>query len=215
MSSIVVLSGGLDSTVSLAYEKSNTKLILFFNYHQLALEKERSAVKKISKYYKIPWKEVEINFMDSFKNVPENVKIDSKKETEQSAEVVWVPNRNALFANIAAYFAALEGAKTVVMGFNKEEAETFPDNSSEFVKRVNDLWQYSLKKKIVLKSHTIEMMKSQIVKAGQELDVPWKYIWSCYLAHEKMCGKCESCLRLKRAISSTDVKNYFTERFLE
>ncbi len=47
------------------------------------------------------------------------------------------------------------------------------------------------------------MTKVEIVREGLRLGIPWGDLWSCYRGGESMCGRCESCLRLKRAVAGT------------
>ena len=51
---------------------------------------------------------------------------------------------------------------------------------------------------------TIAMDKIQIVKEGIRLDIPWESVWSCYRDGKLMCGRCESCFRLNRAVTGTE-----------
>jgi 7-cyano-7-deazaguanine synthase len=55
------------------------------------------------------------------------------------------------------------------------------------------------------------MSKTEIVKAGQALGLPFETIWPCYLDHKKWCGQCESCKRAKRAFKAAqiNVSDYF------
>jgi 7-cyano-7-deazaguanine synthase len=59
-----------------------------------------------------------------------------------------------------------------------------------------------------VKSYTINMTKKEIVRFGININAPFEYIWSCYRGGSKMCGKCESCQRLKRALK---MNNFYDE----
>ena len=120
---------------------------------------------------------------------------------KKQAELLWVPNRNGLFVNIAAVLTESLNAGFIVMGLNREEGESFPDNSSDFVKAVNKTLSYSTLKKIKLISYTMKMNKKEIVEIARKYKIPLEHIWSCYLGQKKPCHKCLSCLRLKRAMS--------------
>ena len=121
-------------------------------------------------------------------------------KTEASAKSVWVPNRNGIFINIAAAYCETLGADFIIAGFNIEEAVTFPDNSPEFIEAINSSLSYSTLDKVKLLSPTALLNKKEIVKLGMEIDAPLEFLWSCYEGGEKMCGTCESCMRLKRAL---------------
>ena len=124
---------------------------------------------------------------------------DEKAELE-AAKAVWVPNRNGVFLNVAAAYAEALGAGVVVAGFNREEARTFPDNSPEFVRRATAALALSTRSRVRIVSPTAKLSKSAIVRLGMELDAPLAHLWSCYGGAQRMCGSCESCARLLRAL---------------
>lgn len=151
---IILLSGGLDSLVSIAAMKTiDFKLALTFDYGQKSFKKEEEASKKIAQYYGIEHKIIELKWLKeithtslvSDKKIPELDKnsLDNLEITTGSCASVWVPNRNGLFVNIAAAFADSQGYETIVIGANKEEAATFPDNSKEFIENINKSLEYS------------------------------------------------------------------------
>ncbi|OPX92381.1 MAG: 7-cyano-7-deazaguanine synthase [Pelotomaculum sp. PtaB.Bin104] len=212
MKSIVLLSGGLDSTVSLAcaLRESNVILCLTFNYGQRASQNEIKAAASLARHYRLSHQVVEIPFLKDITGTalvksdldlpePEITALDEQETCNVSAAKVWVPNRNGLFINIAAAFAESCEAQLVVTGFNSEEAATFPDNSVSFVKSINKSLNYSTLNHVRVVSYTQRLDKVDIIKLGLKMSVPFQYIWSCYRGGEKMCGRCESCLRLKRA----------------
>jgi len=211
--SIILLSGGLDSFVSLALSKDdyNITLALTFDYGQKAREKEIESSKKIAKYYNIehkviflPWLSeiTSTSLVNTNASLPElNIsQLDNVDLTVNSAKSVWVPNRNGLFINIAASFADSYNFTNIIFGANKEEGTTFPDNTKDFIDKINDSLEFSTLTKPKVFAPLIKNNKSEIVKIGLDKKIPFNLIRSCYTNNEKHCGKCESCLRLKRAI---------------
>jgi len=230
MAGIVLLSGGLDSTVALALylEKDSIDLALTFDYGQRASRKEISAAQKIAEYYNIQHKVVSIPFLQeqthtALVNHSEDLplieyhKLDNLQEQAlESARQVWVPNRNALFINIAAVFAENMGETAVLItGFNREEAATFPDNSLEFIDAVNRCLTFSTQNKVTVASPTSIYGKKEIVKEGLRLQVPFDHIWSCYESGDIVCGQCESCQRLKRALINNNALSLLRQLFGE
>jgi len=192
-------------------EELNTTLALSFDYGQRAAAKELEASRKIAEFYGIEHKIIELPWLEgitttSLVNINEGVpdvgadKLDDAEVTEDSARKVWVPNRNGVFLNIAASFADSLGFTHIVFGANKEEAATFPDNSETFVDKINASFEYSTLVKPKVVAPLAKFSKEEIVKLGVELEIPFKLLRSCYYGEEKHCGKCESCLRLKRAL---------------
>ncbi|HIU86448.1 TPA: 7-cyano-7-deazaguanine synthase QueC [Candidatus Spyradomonas excrementavium] len=210
---IILLSGGLDSLVSIAAMKTTDfQLALTFDYGQKSFKKEEEASKKIAQFYGIEHKIIELKWLKeitqtslvSDKKIPELDKnsLDNLEITTGSCASVWVPNRNGLFVNIAAAFADSLGYETVVIGANKEEAATFPDNSKEFIENINKSLKYSALKKVEVVAPLIDLNKEEIIKRGIEEDAPIELINSCYASDERHCGKCESCSRLRRALEN-------------
>jgi len=211
---VVLLSGGLDSSANLAIEKSlgHHVTALFINYGQRALKGERLAVEKLASHFKIELNEVALPFLGEWSQSALNKKnkelpkiaakadLDDMDKSNASAAQVWVPNRNGLMIAVAAAFAESHQIGRVVVGFNKEEAATFPDNTAEFITRSNDALGLSCLGKVRVFCHTISMDKTQIVNAGSKLGLPFNFIWSCYSDSDKPCGECESCSRLARAL---------------
>ena len=212
MRAILILSGGLDSTVS-AHLASRSGVICFsltFDYGQRSALREKEAVAKTAKnlgldhkVIELPWlKEITNNaLVGAVRELPllRPSELDDREKTDASARAVWVPNRNGVFLNIAAAHAEALDCDTVVTGFNAEEAATFPDNSVSFVEAADRFFSFATLKKVRVKSFTQEMTKVEIVRAGGELGVNFSDLWNCYEGGEKQCGRCESCLRSIRA----------------
>lgn len=212
---VVLLSGGLDSTVNLYEAINNTQvqLALTFNYGQRAAKKEIAMASKTAQHLNVAHKVIELPWFAEFTNtslvnkqkqVPthKDVSIDDMDMSSESAKAVWVPNRNGIFLNIAAGFAEGLGAKYIIPGFNLEEAATFPDNSSEFMQAMNTSLSFSTSNAIQVKCYTDQLSKPEIVSRGRDLQVEFDYIWPCYFDGESLCGQCESCQRYFRAVNA-------------
>ncbi len=216
---VVLLSGGLDSTVNAFEAKKHHHeivLALTFNYGQRAAKKEIEHSAKIAAHLGVPHKVVDLPWFKDFNRssllvedqavpVGSAVSIDDLKTSTESAKSVWVPNRNGIFLNIAAAYAESLDAHSVTPGFNAEEAVTFPDNSTEFLKAATQSLWYSTSNHVVVGCYTAHLKKPDMVLLGQGLRIPWELIWPCYFAGDKWCGQCESCQRSKRAFATAGV----------
>lgn len=209
---LVLLSAGLDSTVNLfeAHRDSEVRLALTFDYGQRAARREIERAQSICLGLNIFHKVVELPWIESFtqtallkkeSSLPlgHEVDIESLEQSMVTAEKVWVPNRNGIFLNIAAGFAEGLGAQYVVPGFNAEEALTFPDNTTEFLEVLDQSFHFSTASGVKTRCYTRHMNKSDIVRRGKELGVPFDELWPCYEGGSDWCGLCESCLRFQRA----------------
>lgn len=221
-SAIILLSGGLDSVVSLAMLKSKYSkiLALTFNYGQKSFIQEKNASEKISNYFSVEHRIIDLDWLSNISTsslntidkIPEVSKSDLDK-ISSSTNSVWVPNRNGLFINIAACFADSLNFKKIIIGANKEESATFKDNSKEFITAINSSLLNSTSSKVQVDAPLIDMTKQQIVKMGIELDIPFEYVFSCYNGNNNHCGMCESCKRLIRALEQNNRKDIIEKFF--
>lgn len=211
---IILLSGGLDSVVSLVKAKEqgyNIELALTFNYGQKSVNSEISASKKVCEYYDIKH---QIITLDWLKNITNTTLVSDKEipsenfSTKESASSVWVPNRNSLFLNIAASYCDSYGYKYIIYGANKDEAQNFPDNTEEFRKQLSKVFKNSTLVKPTIIAPLIKYTKSDIVRIAIEGDVPIEFIRSCYNSGDTHCGKCESCYHLKKALLENKCDKY-------
>ena len=207
---LVCLSGGLDSTVSLHWSVKNYEKVfaVFFDYGQKALRKEHFVSQNLCETLDVKFFEISLNFISKFsksslnqesKKLPKSIDLNSREETFDSAQSVWVPNRNGLFISAAACLLEAKGGGDLILGFNAEEAETFPDNSKSFLEASNKALCFSTQNKVRLYSPTVDMSKVDIFKLGQDLGFNHEKVWPCYESGDRLCGVCESCLRFYRA----------------
>lgn len=212
-SHVVLLSGGLDSTVNFleALKGGGVGLAITFNYGQRAALQEIKSSQKLCLKYHVEHKVIDLPFFKMFtttslvehqQKIPTGgeINIDSYEKSLLSANKVWVPNRNGIFLNIAAGFAEGLGAQYVVPGFNLEEATTFPDNSADFQSALEHSFSFSTQNKVKVKCYTLRQNKTEILKRGLDLGMEIKDVWPCYFGDEKWCGVCESCLRFQNAL---------------
>ncbi len=216
-SAVALLSGGLDSAVSLAIAagRYDVGLSLFFDYGQIPAGKEEESSRAFAQHYGTAFERVELQWLGHISSstmtpggddTPDYPVEGHPEDQARVSRAVWVENRNGIFVNVAAAFAAAKAATVIITGFNSEDAGALPVNSGEFVDVINRALAISTGAPVRVESPTLEMQKREVVERGIELDLPWKHIWSCYRGGERMCGKCESCVRLKNAVGGTHAR---------
>ncbi|ACX73577.1 exsB protein [Methanocaldococcus vulcanius M7] len=226
MKAITVLSGGLDSTVAtlIAKDRGYEMTAITFNYGQKAVKREINSAKKICEILGIKHIVVDLPFVKQFgkssliteKEIPtlKMNELDSEKAFD-TMRAVWVPARNVIMFSIASGFAESLGAEKIFIGINKEEGITFPDNTIEFVEAFNRVLEYGTLNKVKIEAPLYDKTKEEIVKLGAELEKKLgvevlKYSYSCYHDNGEdflHCGKCESCMRRKRAFLNAGVED--------
>ncbi len=196
---IILLSGGLDSVVSLseATKKYNIEYALTFDYGQKALKQELKASEDISIYYNIKYNIIKLDWLKKL--------LYSNKD--------WVPNRNGVFINIAAAFAEKNEIDNVIIGINQEEGIDFKDNTKEFLEAINQELKHSTQNEVKIIAPLINKNKKEIVKIGIENNIPFEKIYSCYSGNNKHCGECMSCKFLKNALSENNRQDLINKLF--
>lgn len=200
MKAIALLSGGLDSTVSmlLARQEAQVVLALTIDYGQRAAAREIEFSRNICRDYEIYHRVIELSFMKEFRS-------GLIEESGLTVEQPWVPNRNGLFLNLAAGFAEDQGAELVICGFNREEGMDFPDNSREYVEYVNKALTFSTKNGVRVISMVQGMDKVEVYRAAASLGLKAAQMWSCYKGGDEPCNTCPSCLRNIEALKKAGV----------
>jgi len=214
---ISLFSSGLDSTVALALAKKEgyeITLAVTFDYGQRPAQQEISHAKKLCELWNISHEVIPLSFLENPKSPsprPSLEDLNNLNSSQKNAQAVWVPNRNGVFLEIAAAIAEKKQVDFVVVGFNKEEATTFPDNSVSFLEAINRSLFFSTANHVEVISPIANMDKIEIVKTLLQLDIPPHFLWSCYENNKQMCGLCESCMRLKRALfqNKKEFHDYF------
>lgn len=225
-SSIILLSGGLDSLASFHWALQNTDplMAVTYDYGQRAAQQEIKVSKQLCEIHDIPHKVVPIEIFKTFDSGaliqqreevphPSSDQLDNKEITQQTAKAVWVPNRNGVFINIAASYAEASSANTLIVGFNVEEAATFPDNSEGFVKAANQFLSYSTLSQVSLTAPMAHLTKLGIVEWLLKEEISLDHLWSCYYGQSRMCGACESCQRCRRALFQAGAEKWLEKLF--
>lgn len=212
---VVLLSGGLDSALNLALaaRAGRASLALTMRYGQRAEPAEVRAAHSLARHYGVRWESVDLSWLGDVNPTrltrpetelpqPSTADLDSMEKSTDSMKAVWVANRNGLFLNVAASYAEALGEKEILVGFNAEEAVTFPDNSGAFIEAIDKAFTYSTLNKVTVHSYTLDWEKPRIIREALETGLPLDLVWSCYEAGPGRCWKCESCKRSERALLS-------------
>lgn len=218
MKAIALLSGGLDCTVaSSVYSKDYEIHAITFNYGQKSFKQELTASKQICEKMGFIHKVIDLNWLSEISNSslntdenipePEYDDLDNIEKSIKTAASVWVPGRNTVFTSIALSYAESIGASIIIVGWDKEEAHTFPDNSKEYLEKFNKLFEVGSPINIKVEAPLINMDKNEIVQLGAEFNAPMELSYSCYKGEDKHCGVCESCMRRKRGFQKANIKD--------
>lgn len=213
---IILLSGGLDSLVSLDLAKKNYEINygLFFNYGQKPFLEEKKAAQEISDFYKLNLILIDLPFL---KHLSDNALTNEEIKDFNDLKSVWIPNRNGLFLNIAASYCDKLNINAIIFGANKEEGVDFPDNTEDFTKTADEFFKFSTLNHPNVIAPCLGMDKIDIINYAIDNNVPLNLIKSCYNSFKntskKHCGECMSCKLLKNAILKSKKPKLIEEIF--
>lgn len=207
---IVLCSGGLDSVTTAYYVKKRLKykdmIFLFFDYGQRTLNQERNSSKKCAKDLKAVFREIKLNELRKISNSLINKKTQAKKikrkdlrDSSKESAKYYVPCRNTVFliyslALAESLFIKNKKVYDIFVGFKCEGKEAYPDTTSEFVKKMNQLRKVSTSVQGKIIAPLIKKDKDEIVQLGKKLNVKFGDTYSCYIgANQKHCGYCLAC----------------------
>lgn len=212
----VLSSGGLDSTVCLAlaveqYGKENV-IALGVSYGQRHA-KELDCARAVAQHYGV--KRIELDLSCCFdgctsslmRTSTDEISIGTYHEQMCAGELkTVVPFRNGLFLAAAVCVALGRDENNdivIYLGNHGGDVENneYADCSKEFIDAMNFAIHLGTDGRASLFSPFAGMEKSELVKKGIELNVPFEMTWSCYNGKDRPCGKCTTCIQRAEAFS--------------
>ncbi|MDY3551365.1 7-cyano-7-deazaguanine synthase QueC [Gemmata sp. JC717] len=197
---VVIFSGGLDSTTLLHYLRAegHELLALSVNYGQRHLSKESAAAEAICRKLGIERQIVDLTALvacfgqnaltDMATAVPEGAYCES------TIPVTTVPNRNMVMLSVGLAMAASRGFNAVAFGAHGGEHTNYPDCKPGFAAAMDRAAQECNNPPLRVLAPFVTWDKAGIIRRGAELNVPFELTWSCYTGGEVHCGACGTCV---------------------
>jgi 7-cyano-7-deazaguanine synthase len=217
MLAVVLFSGGIDSTTTLAVALSlgYRPIVLSFDYgqkHRLEIEKGKLVLQQFSidshVIFPINLTLIGGSALTSGMPVPKFREIDS------SIPVTYVPGRNLIFLSLAAAIGETRNAYDLFYGANILDYSGYPDCRPEFIAALEQTLQTGTKsgvegKRIKIHAPLLKMSKAEIIRKGLDLGVDYSHTHSCYDPTQEgnACGACDSCLIRQKGFAEAGVKD--------
>ena len=212
---VVLLSGGLDSTTTLAIARSQgyEASALSFAYGQRHSRELDSASRvaaalgaKNRLVLTLDLRAIGGSALTGDLAVP---KSRTAGEIGAGIPVTYVPARNTIFLAHALAWAEVLGAEDVFIGANVVDYSGYPDCRPEYLQAFERLADLATKAGVEGKSQfrihapLIRMTKAEIIRTGHALGVDFSLTWSCYepTADGRPCGLCDSCTLRKKGFA--------------
>jgi 7-cyano-7-deazaguanine synthase len=203
---VVVLSGGPDSATVAYWAKAQGYKIypITFKYGQIAV-KETESAQKIAEKLGTTTKIIDLSALkEIFSDVTSLCNTNIPLTSEFTAPII-VPFRNAIFLSAAVAYAVAVGAKEIFYGAQGSDEPFYPDCRREFYEAFEKAARLGTCEEITIKAPFSGGKKSDLIREGAKLGVPFEATWSCYRDGAKHCGKCESCINRKKAFQEAGI----------
>lgn len=207
--SILVLSGGMDSTTLLHERKEQIALAVTFDYGSKHNAREIECARKNCEMLGIEHLVIPLEFMGRYfksslliggEDIPEgHYEDDNMKSTV-------VPFRNGIMLSIAAGLAESRGLKKVMLANHGGDHAIYPDCRPGFVSAMGEAIRQGTYDGIVIDAPYTDITKSDIARIGKKIGVDYSLTYSCYKGGEKHCGKCGTCVERMEALRDAGIE---------
>lgn len=216
---VVLLSGGLDSAVTLYYamRRGFECHCLAFDYgqrHSVEMAYARKIARGAGAAFtvvkiKLPWRGSSL--LDRHEQLPANRTPARIKKS--GIPSTYVPARNTIFLSVAASYAEAIGAKAIFIGAHVDDSSGYPDCRLNYLKAFDRVVKLGtkrgLEKRLRLEFPLIGKNKSRIIRLGASLGVPLRNTWSCYKGGTTPCGRCDSCILRAKGFREAGLEDPF------
>ena len=210
MKTVLIYSGGLDSTVLLAHMKSagyevNALSVNYGQRHRCELEKATEICANMNISHNIADLSAIQPLIAGSSLTSPHIEVAEGHYTESNMKSTVVPNRNMILLAIATGHAISIGAAEVAYAAHSGDHAIYPDCRNEFADAMSAAMQLCDWKYIALNRPFVNWTKADIVSRGAELEVPFGKTWSCYKGEALHCGRCGTCIERREAFDLAGV----------
>lgn len=208
--SIIVLSGGLDSTTMLYEYKERIAMALSFNYGSNHNEKELAFAKIHCERLGIPHVIIPLDFIHQYFHSSllegANAVPEGNYDDENMRSTV-VPFRNGIMLAIAAGMADNQGLKQIMLANHAGDHAIYPDCRPAFVDAMDKAVSAGTYEGVRLFTPYTNLTKADIARHGKALGIDYSETWSCYKGGEVHCGKCGTCTERRDALREAGIND--------
>lgn len=203
MKTILVYSGGLDSTVLLhqAHQRGDELRCLGINYgqrHKRELRAGRAICEDLGVEYRIA-DLTSITPLLAGSSQTDDLEVPKGHYTDESMKLTVVPNRNMIMLSIAIGWAVSLKYDTVLYAAHGGDHPIYPDCRLDFIEALQRAAALCDWHHVNIGAPFVEKTKTELIRLGAELGVPFEKTWSCYEGREIHCGQCGTCVERREA----------------
>lgn len=208
--SLIVLSGGMDSTTLLYDRADRIALAVTFHYGANHNEREAECARYHCRLLGIEHIEIPLGFMGRYFESSLLSGADAIPEghyADDNMRSTVVPFRNGIMLAVAAGLAESRGLTTVMLANHAGDHTVYPDCRPGFVDAMARAIAEGTFAGISLECPYTRLTKGEICLRGLQLGVDYDHTYSCYKGGAEPCGRCGTCVERAEALA------YARERF--
>ncbi|MEI7942055.1 MAG: 7-cyano-7-deazaguanine synthase QueC [Candidatus Riflemargulisbacteria bacterium] len=207
---LVILSGGQDSTTALFWAKKRWDIVeaITFDYGQRH-KIEIASAKKVAEIAGVPHKIVKVTALEQLADnaMINNEEIVINKIT--GLPTTFVPGRNLIFVTLAAGYAYGKGIKDLILGVSQVDYSGYPDCRRETITSLENTISLGMDTEFKIHTPLIDIDKKGTVLMAKELGVldVMKYTHTCYKGQQPPCGECPACKLRAKGFSEAGIND--------
>ena len=208
--SLIVLSGGLDSTTMLYEYQDRIALALSFHYGSNHNDRELEFAQLHCKRLDIPHMVIRLPFIKQFfrSSLLEGAEaIPEGNYNDENMKSTVVPFRNGIMLSIAAGIAENNKLQYVMLANHAGDHFIYPDCRPEFVEAMNNAISAGTMNGVQLLTPYTHLTKADIAAKGKDMKLDYSETWSCYKGGEHHCGVCGTCVERKEALALAGIED--------
>lgn len=204
---VVLLSGGLDSTVTAALAQQDgyrihCVTVSYGQRHRVEVERAQAVAKALGAaghvVVTVDLRAIGGSALTADVEVPKD---RAQEERAGEIPITYVPARNTIFLSLALAYAETLDAQAIYFGANVLDYSGYPDCRPDFIRAFETVARLGTKmgvegRTVEIRAPLLMLSKAEIIRRGQDLRVPFQLTHSCYDPGLEgvACGRCDSCL---------------------
>ena len=200
--SVIIYSGGLDSTTLLYEERERVALAVTFDYGSNHAAREIACARHHCSLLGIEHLVIELGFMGRYfasSLISGADAIPSGNYDEENMKSTVVPFRNGIMLSIACGLAESHGLKRVLIANHGGDHAIYPDCRPGFVTAMDAAMQAGTYEGVRLAAPYTDLTKADLVRRGAAMGIDYGKTYSCYRGGEHHCGTCGTCTERREA----------------
>ena len=208
--SVIIVSGGMDSTTLLYDRRDEIALAISFDYGSNHTAREIAYAEMHCKRLGIEHITIPLDFMHKYFRSSLLEGADAIPEghyADENMKSTVVPFRNGIMLAVAAGVAESRNLTKLLIANHGGDHTIYPDCRPEFISAMDSATNAGTYVGVRVVAPYTNITKGDIARIGKKLGIDYSETWSCYKGGEKHCGKCGTCVERKEALAYAGIED--------